>query len=72
MTTAEIAAFDNQRDAFMANPIAKGFMDAQEEMHDLKQQITKQITKTLELGRLPSGEELSEGGSCGSGCGCHH
>jgi cell fate (sporulation/competence/biofilm development) regulator YlbF (YheA/YmcA/DUF963 family) len=72
LTSAEIAAFDRQRDAFFANPVAKGFMDAQEEMHQMKQQITKQISKTLELGHVPSDEELSEGGGCGSGCGCHH
>jgi cell fate (sporulation/competence/biofilm development) regulator YlbF (YheA/YmcA/DUF963 family) len=72
LTTAEIAAFDRQRDSFLSNPVAKGFMDAQEEMQQIKKQITKQITKTLELGRVPSEEDLSEGGGCGSGCGCHH
>jgi hypothetical protein len=30
------------------------------------------VSKTLELGAVPSAEDLAEGGSCGSGCGCHH
>jgi hypothetical protein len=29
------------------------------------------VTKTFELGRVPSEEDLQEG-SCGHGCGCHH
>jgi cell fate (sporulation/competence/biofilm development) regulator YlbF (YheA/YmcA/DUF963 family) len=73
LTAAEISAFDQQRDAFFANPIAKGFVDAQDEMNQIKQQVTKMVSKTLELGRVPHEDELSEGGgSCGSGCGCHH
>ena len=72
LTGAEIAAFDKQRDTFFANPIAKGFLDAQEEMHQIQKQVTKLVSKTLELGRVPAEDELSEGGGCGSGCGCHH
>jgi cell fate (sporulation/competence/biofilm development) regulator YlbF (YheA/YmcA/DUF963 family) len=72
LTSAEIAAFDRQRETFQQNPVARGFVEAQEEMHEIKQQITKYVTKTLELGAVPSEEDLSSGGSCGSGCGCHH
>jgi cell fate (sporulation/competence/biofilm development) regulator YlbF (YheA/YmcA/DUF963 family) len=72
LTSAEIAAFDKQRDAFFLNPVAKGFMDAQEEMRQIQGQITQYVSKTLELGHPPAEEELSGGGSCGSGCGCHH
>ncbi|MGA3179262.1 MAG: YlbF family regulator [Verrucomicrobiota bacterium] len=72
LTGAEIAAFDKQRDAFFGNPVAKGFLDAQDEMQQIQKQVTQRVSKTLELGRVPSEEELSKGGSCGSGCGCHH
>jgi cell fate (sporulation/competence/biofilm development) regulator YlbF (YheA/YmcA/DUF963 family) len=72
LTGAEIAGFDKQRDAFFSNPVAKGFMDAQDEMHQIQKQVTKMVSKTLELGRVPAEDELSEGASCGSGCGCHH
>lgn len=70
---AEIADFEKQREALIANPVAKGFMEAQEQMHELQQSIQKPITKTLELGRVPTAEEL-EAGCCSShgGCGCSH
>ena len=67
----EIAAFDSERDAFLNNPVGKGFIDAQEEMHELQQGVQQVVTKTFELGRVPSEDDLQEG-SCGHGCGCHH
>jgi cell fate (sporulation/competence/biofilm development) regulator YlbF (YheA/YmcA/DUF963 family) len=67
----EIAAFDSERDAFLNNPVAKAFIDAQAEMQDLQQEVQQCVTKTFELGRVPSEEDLQEG-SCGQGCGCHH
>jgi cell fate (sporulation/competence/biofilm development) regulator YlbF (YheA/YmcA/DUF963 family) len=67
----EIAAFDSERDAFLNNPVAKGFIDAQEEMQGLQQEVQQVVNKTFELGRVPSEEDLQEG-SCGHGCGCHH
>jgi cell fate (sporulation/competence/biofilm development) regulator YlbF (YheA/YmcA/DUF963 family) len=68
----EIAAFEKDRDALLKNPIARDFLDAQEELHDLQRFIQKQISKTLELGRVPTEADLQDGGSCGHGCGCHH
>jgi cell fate (sporulation/competence/biofilm development) regulator YlbF (YheA/YmcA/DUF963 family) len=67
---AEIADFEKGREALLGNPVARGFLDAQEELHQLQHSIHKQITKTLELGRVPGPEDL-EGDSCGHGCGCH-
>jgi cell fate (sporulation/competence/biofilm development) regulator YlbF (YheA/YmcA/DUF963 family) len=67
----EIAAFDSERDAFLNNPVGKGFIDAQEEMHELQQGVQQFVSKTFELGRVPSDEDL-QAGSCGHGCGCHH
>jgi cell fate (sporulation/competence/biofilm development) regulator YlbF (YheA/YmcA/DUF963 family) len=67
----DIAAFESERDKLLGNPVAKAFIDAQEEMHEMQEGVHKFIHKTFELGRLPSEEDLQEG-SCGSGCGCHH
>lgn len=67
---AEISSFEKDRDALLRNPVASGFLDAQEEMHDLQHAVQKFVSKTIELGRLPSADDLSEG-SCGHGCGCH-
>jgi cell fate (sporulation/competence/biofilm development) regulator YlbF (YheA/YmcA/DUF963 family) len=67
---AEISAFEKDRDSLMRNPVASGFLEAQEEIHDLQHLVQKFVAKTIELGRLPNPDDLSEG-SCGHGCGCH-
>ena len=67
----EIAAFEKDRDVLLKNPVAVGFLDAQEEMHELQSNVKKIVGKTIELGRLPVAADLEEG-SCGHGCGCHH
>ena len=76
----EISSFEQQRDSLLRNPIARNFLDAQDEMHRIQDSIHKFVSKTFELGRLPSEEDLSEG-CCGGGgghghghggCGCSH
>lgn len=71
LTGEEIADFEQHRDTLMKNPVARDFMDAQEELHQVQQSVHQYVDKTLELGRLPTEAELS-GGSCGHGCGCGH
>lgn len=71
MSGEEISDFEKSREALLANPVARGFLDAQEELNALQETIQKHVAKTLELGRLPKSDDF-EGGSCGSGCGCHH
>ncbi len=67
----EIDDFEKHRDELLSNPVARGFLDAQEELHEVKHSVHQYVNKTLELGRLPTEEEL--GGGCGSGgCGCGH
>ena len=70
LNEAEIASFEKERDTLLKNPVASGFLDAQEEMHDLQHSVQKFVAKTIELGRVPSADDLAEG-SCGHGCGCH-
>jgi cell fate (sporulation/competence/biofilm development) regulator YlbF (YheA/YmcA/DUF963 family) len=67
----EIATFESERDALLGNSVAKAFIDAQEEMHEMQEGVHNLIHKTFELGRLPAEEDLKEG-SCGHGCGCSH
>jgi cell fate (sporulation/competence/biofilm development) regulator YlbF (YheA/YmcA/DUF963 family) len=68
---AEIADFEKHRDALLSNPVARGFMDARETLHEIQHSIQKYVSKTLELGRVPTADDL-EDHSCGDGCGCHH
>ena len=70
LTDSEVAEFEQQREGLLNNPVARGFLDAQEELHQVQQSVHKYIKKTLELGRIPAEEDLAEG-SCGHGCGCH-
>jgi len=71
LTGDEITEFETQREALLNNPVARGFLDAQEELHSVQESIQQYVTKTLELGRMPTEEDLN-GGGCGHGCGCHH
>jgi len=72
LTGDEISDFEAHRDTLLKNPVARGFIDAQQELHEVRESIQKYVGKTIELGRLPSEEELSEG-CCGhDGCGCGH
>ena len=70
LSQEEIGAFETEREALMKNNVAHGFLQAQEDLHHLQKSIQDYVGKTLELGRIPSEEDLQ--GSCGHGCGCHH
>ena len=67
----EVADFEQHRTALFNNPVARDFLDAQEKLHQVQESVQHYVSKTLELGRLPTDEEMN-GGSCGHGCGCSH
>jgi cell fate (sporulation/competence/biofilm development) regulator YlbF (YheA/YmcA/DUF963 family) len=71
LTPEEIEGFEKKRAAFLNNPVARGFMDAQDEAFKMRDLVAKYVSKTFELGRVPAEEDFNEGGSCGEGCGCH-
>jgi cell fate (sporulation/competence/biofilm development) regulator YlbF (YheA/YmcA/DUF963 family) len=71
LSEGEVADFNRLRDDVLGNPVAKGFMDAQRDMQKMQEKINQYVSKTFELGRLPTDEDF-DSGSCGSGCGCHH
>ena len=66
---SEVAAFEKEREALLGNPVARGFLDAQEAMQEVQETVNKFIRKALELGRMP--ESSDREGGCGHGCGCH-
>ena len=71
LTKEEIASFEEQRQAFLNNPVAKGFMEAQDESFKMRDMVAKYVTKTFELGRVPTEEDLGGGECCNEGgCGC--
>lgn len=73
----EIREFEGAREELLANPVAKSFLDAQGELETLQRSIGKYVGMTLELGRVPTADDIAEaegggccGGSGGGGCGC--
>lgn len=67
----EIADFEKHRDVLLKNPVAQGFLGAREELHEIQHSIQQYVSKTLELGRVPTEADLGDG-SCEGDCGCHH
>jgi cell fate (sporulation/competence/biofilm development) regulator YlbF (YheA/YmcA/DUF963 family) len=81
----EIQAFEKEREAFFANPIAAGFVEAQEQMQAIQEMVSQHVDKTFELGRIPEKADFRESGCCGGhnheggephehggeGCCCH-
>ena len=70
LSNDEVMDFEKTREELVNNPVARGFMEAQQEMQQVQQTVSQYVAKTFELGRLPGTEDM-EGGSCGHGCGCH-
>jgi cell fate (sporulation/competence/biofilm development) regulator YlbF (YheA/YmcA/DUF963 family) len=70
LTADEITEFEKQRDTLVNNPLARGFLDAQQEMHKVQESVGQYVAKTFELGRIPTEQDF-DSGSCGPSCGCH-
>lgn len=74
LTEDEISGFEASRDALMANPVASGFLQVQEEMNKLQDTIITYVQKTFEMNRVPTSDEvdaeMNKGGCCGGGGGC--
>lgn len=71
----EIRDFESARDALFENEIARDFLSAQRELETLQKEIGKYVGSTIELGRVPTAEDLEDkGGGCcggnGGGGGC--
>ena len=67
----EVAEFEGLRQKFLNSPVAQGFLDAQQEMHQIQESVGAYVGKTFELGRVPESEDF-DSGSCGPSCGCSH
>ncbi|NNE92650.1 MAG: YlbF family regulator [Verrucomicrobiales bacterium] len=71
LTDEDIQKYDTAKSDLESNPLIAEFMAAQDGLNDIASTISKHVAKTLELGRVPSPEEM-EAECCGnSGCGCN-
>lgn len=64
----EIQDFEKNRTQLINDPVARDFLDAQQEMRSVQESVTRYVNKTFELGRVPDPGDFS---SCGHGCSCH-
>ncbi len=68
LSSTEIKAFEDARDALFDNRIAADFMDAQRTLETMQKEISKYVGMTMELGRVPTDEEIEESNNSGGGC----
>lgn len=69
----EIAAFEEARAGLLGNVVASEFMQAQQDLENLQMSVSRLVGMSMELGRVPTAEDLAQaagGGCCGGGCGC--
>jgi cell fate (sporulation/competence/biofilm development) regulator YlbF (YheA/YmcA/DUF963 family) len=69
LVEAEIQEFERRRERFLQNPVARGFLEAQQTVQEVRETVGRYVTRTFELGRVPTPEDFHSCG-CGSGCGC--
>jgi cell fate (sporulation/competence/biofilm development) regulator YlbF (YheA/YmcA/DUF963 family) len=78
ISDSDIAEFEQLRETLVNNPIARGFLDAQQEMHRTTETVSKYVSKTFQLGRIPTEDDFEQGccggggNGGGGGCGCSH
>ena len=72
LAETEIAEFEGARDSLLANPVASSFLQAQQSLEALQTSVGRLVGMTLELGRVPTPEDIAQasgGGCCGGGGG---
>ncbi|HWB05125.1 MAG TPA: YlbF family regulator [Verrucomicrobiales bacterium] len=72
VTEQEAETFESLRDEVMSNPAVQDFAEARGTLQEIEGVIMSYVSRTFEIGRVPSESDIApRGGSCGSGCGCH-
>jgi cell fate (sporulation/competence/biofilm development) regulator YlbF (YheA/YmcA/DUF963 family) len=66
----EIESYQTAREELGCNAVVAAFLDAQHQLHRLEATLHAYITKTLQLGRVPTESDFAAD-SCGPACGCH-
>ncbi len=70
LAQSEISEFEGARSALLANPVASSFLQAQQSLEALQMGVSRMVGMTLELGRVPTPEDIAQasgGGCCGGG-----
>jgi cell fate (sporulation/competence/biofilm development) regulator YlbF (YheA/YmcA/DUF963 family) len=70
LTEGHVLELEMRKEALLGNPVAVSFAESEAKLNEWFGTVTRLLQKTLQLGRVPSEEDLSSG-CCGGGCGCH-
>ena len=70
LTAGEVESYNKKRDAMLANPVAKKFLESREQMEEVQSTVNTWVGMTFELGRIPTQHDIEHAG-CGD-CGCDH
>lgn len=65
LSDAEISEFEQAREELLKNDVVTGFMDAQRDLQGIQSTISKYIGMTMELGKVPTEEEMNAANSDG-------
>jgi len=70
LTDQDLLHVESRKEAVLNNSVALGFAEGEEALNGIFGTVTRLLQKTLQLGRVPTESDLSEGSCCGGGCGC--
>ena len=72
LSKTEIGEFESAREALLENDVVTTFLSAKQELEGLQRMVGQYIGMTLEMGKVPTQEEVDHetgGGCCGGGGG---
>ena len=72
LSKTEISEFESAREALLENEVVTTFLSAKQELEGLQRMVGQYVGMTLEMGKVPSQEEVDHetgGGCCGGGGG---
>src|SRR5687768_5166808 len=58
MDNNEIVEFEKNRETLLGNPVARDFLEAQQQMQKIQESVMQYVSKTFELGRVPTPEDF--------------
>ena len=72
LSKTEISEFETAREALLENEVVTTFLSAKQELEGLQNMVRQYVGMTLEMGKVPTQEEVDHetgGGCCGGGGG---
>ena len=72
LSKTEISEFESAREALLDNDLVNSFLSAKQELEGLQRMVGQYVGMTLEMGKVPTQEEVDHetgGGCCGGGGG---